>query len=171
MIKNFMIATTTMLVLFVSGGLMLSNDYEIRRSLAINAPVEKIHAVIEDLTQWEKWSPWADSIKGMQTKISKAKGLGATQSWKTNSSDSSLTITKCDPKQGIRYSVYFDNKRYENKAGFEYQVKEKQTILTWYMKGHVATPVVGGYVAFLTGMMSEDLFDQGLTNIKNLAMK
>lgn len=166
-----MIMTTVMLVLFVSGGLMLSNDYEIRRSMAMNVPLEKIHAVIEDLNQWEKWSPWADSIKGMETKISKAKGLGATQSWRTSNGSNSLIITKCDPTEGINYSVYFDNKRYENRAGFEYDTKDNQTIVTWYMKGKVSTPVVGGYVAYLTGLMSEELFDKGLANIKNLVEK
>ena len=171
MIKTFMIITTVMLSLFIGGGLLLSNDYEIRRSMAINAPIKKVHAIVEDLSQWQKWSPWAESIKGMQTKITKAKGLGATQSWKTDNGDSSLTITKCDPDKGIDYSVYFDNKRYENRAGFIYEAKNDQMILTWYMKGNVPTPVLGGYVAFLTEMTSDDLFDQGLSNIKKLAEK
>lgn len=30
----------------------------IERSIAINAPVEKIYAIISDLRQWSGWSPW-----------------------------------------------------------------------------------------------------------------
>jgi len=166
-----MMATTTILVLFVSGGLMLSNSYEVKQSVMINAPVEKVHGFIADLHQWDQWSPWTLPQEGVNVEFSKNSGLGATRSWKSAEGDGGLSITQCDPQKGVTYRVYFNRKQHMNEANFTYAVKNSQTQLTWSMKGTINTPVVGGYVAYLTEIMTLDLFEVGLANLKLLAEK
>ena len=45
-------------VLFVGAGLFLPRDWEVERTLVIAAPAAVIHAELEDLRAWRRWSPW-----------------------------------------------------------------------------------------------------------------
>jgi hypothetical protein len=169
MIKKFMIITSVILALFVAGGLMLSNTYEIKRSITIKADVSKVHALIGDLNRWSEWDPWRAADKSMQVEIEQATGKGASQKWISEHGQGRLVITQNDPKHGIRYELMFSD-QYKSDAGFEYTASENQTVLTWYMRGTISVPVVGGYVAYLSSQNSS-MIDQGLANLKALAEK
>ena len=169
MIKTFMMITTTILALFVSIGLMLSNEYLIKRSITVNAPAAKVHALVADLTQWSQWSPW--SAAGVETTIKQAKGVGASQTWKSNQGNGHLYITRCDQNKGMVYELIVGDAKHKTEGGFEYVTQGDKTLVSWYMKGVIDTFVVGGYVAFLTEFMSADMLDSGLEKIKVLAEK
>lgn len=164
-----MMITTTILALFVSIGLMLSNEYLIKRSITVNAPVTKVHALVADLNQWSQWSPW--SAHGVKTTIVQARGIGASQTWRSEKGSGRLEITQSDPQRGIVYELIFGSDKHKTEGGFEYMAKGDKTVVSWYMKGVIDTLVVGGYVAFLTEFMSGDMLDNGLEKIKVLAEK
>ena len=44
--------------LVILTGLFLPEEYEVERSIEINAPADKVYAAIVDLRKWEQWSTW-----------------------------------------------------------------------------------------------------------------
>ena len=168
MIKNFMMITSAVLALFVAGGLMLSNEYEIRESKTINVPVEKIHELVGDLQQWNQWDPWQADDKTLKTEVSQATGKGASQKWVSEHGRGSLMITDSDSKRGISYELRFGSSNNISYAGFEYTPSGDRTVVTWYIRGKVSTPVIGGYVAALSSS-NTSMLKKGLDNLKKLA--
>jgi hypothetical protein len=169
MIKHFMITTTIILTLFVLGGLSLSPLYTVRAFVSINAPIEKVHALVSNLNEWDKWSPWLKHGEGVN--IVKPTGIGATQTWTTPTSKGHLTFTKVDEKSGLNYDIFFRDGAVKNEGAFIYKQEGNATVLTWTMSGEIQTPVVAGYVAFVTERLSGATLDEGLINIKRLAEK
>ncbi len=162
--------TSVILAIFVAGGLMLSNSYEIKKSVTVNAPVDKVHTLIADLNQWGSWDPWRAHDKTIQTEIIQATGEKASQKWISQHGTGTLHFTRVDAQKGVSYELSFDSNKYISYAGFEYTPTEDKTVLTWYMRGTIGTPVIGGYVAYLTSSNSA-MIEKGLANIKALAEK
>ncbi len=169
MIKNVMIITSAILALFIIIGISLPNSYEIKRTVTINAPVEKVHALVGDLNQWPKWTPWLAADPSIRTTVVQASGVGASQKWEGNSGNGSLTFTSNDPQKGIDFDLYFDNNSYRCDSGFIYTPSGNMTVVSWYMRGSVDFPIVGGYVAYMTESMNSDMFDNGLLKLKKMA--
>lgn len=167
MIKKVMIVTTSVLVLFIIGGLMLSQSYEIKRSITIKTSAAKVHELLSDLNNWEKWDPWRAQDKGIQTEVLQASGLGASQKWQSQHGTGSLIVTQNDALRGMRYEISFDSSKYKTEAGFDYTPSLDSVVLTWYMRGEIKTPIIGGYVAYLSSQNTK-MIDQGLSNIKAL---
>ena len=46
------------LLVFVIGGAVLPKDFEVERSIVVDAPPAVAFAEINDLRGWEAWSPW-----------------------------------------------------------------------------------------------------------------
>lgn len=52
------------------------------RSTVMDAPVDQVRALIEDLHAWESWSPWQELDPAMQQTYSGAeRGIGAKMAW------------------------------------------------------------------------------------------
>lgn len=48
----------------------------------MDAPVDQVRALIEDLHAWESWSPWQELDPAMQQTYSGAeRGIGAKMAW------------------------------------------------------------------------------------------
>lgn len=169
MLQKFFFSVTALILLFILGGLLIPNDYEIRQEIVINAPVSAIEPHISDLKAWKAWTPWEAQDPTIKTLIKQAKGVGASQSWKGDSGDGRLIFTHVDPKKGVDFDLFFNQNSYQCQSGLRYEpIDASHTKITWYMKGKVTTPIVGGYVAWLTESMGSSAFDKGLKKLKNL---
>src|SRR5262245_27862480 len=61
------------------------NSFSVRRTTDVNAPAEKIFAVISDFHQWRGWSPWENKDPGMKrTYDGPERGKGAVYAWDGN---------------------------------------------------------------------------------------
>jgi Polyketide cyclase / dehydrase and lipid transport len=59
--------------------------FTLSRSTRIQAPVARIHALLDDFHQWQRWSPW----EGVDPKLERvysgpAAGVGSTYHWSGN---------------------------------------------------------------------------------------
>lgn len=64
------------------GRLVEMTNTLLTRSTVIDAPVEQVRALIEDLHAWEGWSPWQELDPAMQQTYPGAeRGIGAKMAW------------------------------------------------------------------------------------------
>lgn len=158
------------LVLFVLVGLILPSQFSVSCSEQINAPRERVHALIADLDQWEHWEPWREKDPTITVQRSdQTAGVGAHQTWTDKSGGGELTFTRSDPDYGIDYDLVFA-KQHACKASMAHEpVAGDQVRVTWSMTGSAKMPVVGGYFARLLPLMIRPMFTRGLTNLKSVA--
>lgn len=166
--KTFLKIIGIAVSLFVAIGLFLPTQYQVTRSISINATPNEIHTYVGDLDKWPTWSPWEKSDPSIKITAGKIRrGVGASQSWVGDSGSGNLTFTQSSPQVGIRYDMMF-NDTDPSKAEMIYTVATdgKTTTVSWNMDGELMTPVIGGYFAMLMDKMVGPMFDDGLQRLK-----
>ncbi len=64
---------------------MASNTYEVRRSIHIDAPTDRVRDHLVDFHAWQAWSPWEDIDPAMErTHGGPDAGEGASYAWSGN---------------------------------------------------------------------------------------
>jgi len=151
--------------------LMMPKDYEVERSIVIDAPVESIHSYVGDLKKWDDWTPWKSEDSTVKVTFGdKTTGVGASQSWTGKDGDGNLAFTMCDPATGIAYDMTFimdGDDTMNSKCAISYSKSGDSTKLIWTMKGEMKG-MAGGLFAYLMPSMGGDLFDRGLKKLKKI---
>ncbi len=57
-LKWLLLALLGLVVLLVVGGALLSSQFAVSRSVLVNAPADKVYALVASPRQWPKWSVW-----------------------------------------------------------------------------------------------------------------
>ncbi len=171
--KRILIGVFVLWALFLAVGLLLPQDYEIRRSAVIQAEPEVIHQYTSDLQQWQHWQTWLEIDPSVKIEFGPIhKGTGASQSWTSDSGNGKLNITLSSPEKGLYYDISFNDGNNLAQAELTYQdAGEEGTEVIWHMKGNLNTPIFGGYLAFFMDQLVGDSFELGLVKLKNLAEK
>ena len=115
------------------------DTFSVQRSLAINAPPEKIYALIGDFRKWGEWSPYEKLDPAMQRSFSGAdSGQGAVYAWdsKAKAGAGRMEITQTTAPNSIVIQLDFI-KPFEahNTATFTLQGEGDATRVTWVMSG------------------------------------
>jgi len=170
--QKFLIGLVIFLAVIAVIGLVLPTEYEIEKSIEIDATPEAIHAFVGDLEQWESWAPWYEADPTIKVTMGeKTTGVGASQSWTAEDGDGELTFTESDAKTGIGYDMAFimGETRAPSVSAMKYKTANGKTTVTWTMNGDAdafAPPVIGGYMTALMKGQIGGMFDQGLENLK-----
>lgn len=165
-----------LIVLFVIIGAILGyattkpNEFRIERSLAINASADKIFPYINDLREWEKWSPYEKLDPEMKHTYSGAeKGKGAIYEWDGNNSVGSgrmEIVTVAAPRQ-IDIKIGFKKPmEASNMAAFTLHGNNQSTTVTWAMEGknNYFSKVMCVFIN-MDKLVGKD-FESGLQNLK-----
>ena len=148
------------------------DTFSYSRSIAIEAAPEAVFPYVNDLHQWENWSPWADLDPEM-TRIydGAAAGEGAIYRWSGNHEvgEGSTTIIASRPNESVRMKLEFLKPfKGTNDVEFTFRSEGEQTIVTWAMSGknNFISKAVGVFMD--CEKMIKGQFDQGLTNLKGI---
>ena len=167
--KKLGLALALLIVLFIVVGLFLPTQYTVTRTQMIQAKTSAIHTHVNDLTKWEAWAPWKNGDPSLViTQGKKTSGVGASQSWDGKDGNGSLTFTKSSKKVGIDYDLTFNDGKFKSTAFIHYRDMGGNTQGNWTMTGDMEVPVVGGYLARTMDSMVGDMFENGLTKLKNV---
>lgn len=167
--KKLGIFLVSPIVIFIVVGLFLPTQYTVTRTQMIEAKPAAIHSFVNDLTKWNAWTPWKDEDPSVViTQGKKKSGVGASQSWDGKDGTGSLTVTKSSKKEGIDYDLTFNNDALKSKAFIHYRDMGGNTQVNWTMSGDMEVPVVGGYLAMTMDSMVGDMFQKGLTKLKEV---
>lgn len=149
------------------------DEFKVMRSATINASPDKIFPHVNELRQWEDWSPWAKRDPNAKSVFEgPAGGIGAVMRWAGNKEvgEGSMTITDSRANESIRIKLEFLKPfKATNTAEFVFKSVGNQTEVIWSMTG------VNNFFfkAFSLFMNCDDMvgrdFERGLAAMKSVA--
>jgi hypothetical protein len=161
------------LALFIIVVAMRPSDFRVARSTAIAAPEKVVFEQVNDLHNWEAWSPWAKLDPNARNAYEgPSAGLGAAFTWSGNSKvgEGRMTITESRPSELVRFKLEFA-KPFEgtNIAEFTFRPEGNQTVVQWTMTGkcNFISKAFGLFVN--CDKMVGSQFEKGLAEMKSLA--
>lgn len=148
-------------------------SFRIERRARIEAPPERVFALLDDFRRWEGWSPWEKLDPALQRSYGgPASGVGATYGWTGNKQvgEGRMEITESTPPGRLVIKLDF-LKPFEahNTTEFLLQPADGGTTLTWSMVGESPFMMkVMSLFMSMDKMVGRD-FEKGLAGIKALA--
>ncbi len=148
-------------------------DFRVTRSAAIAAPPEKVFSQVNNLHQWEAWSPWAKlDPAAKNTYEGPAAGVGAAFAWSGNRDvgEGRMTITESRPNEMIRMNLEFIKPfKATNTTEFTFRPEGNQTVVTWTMSGknNFISKAIGLFMD--CEKMVGGQFEKGLAQMKSIA--
>ncbi|WP_457336150.1 SRPBCC family protein [Rhizobacter sp. P5_C2] len=174
MLKSTLLVIAAALAVLLAYAATRPDTFRVERSLRIQAPPERLHAMINDLRSFNTWNPYErkdPAIKGSYGATTV--GRGASYGWESNEvGTGSLAILETVPASKVTMALDFV-KPFEahNQAEFTLQPEQGGTRVTWAMHGPV--PYLGKvmHVFINVDRMVGTDFEAGLANLKTLAEK
>jgi len=167
MLKKIGIASVVIVVVLVGVSFLLPMEYEVSRSIVIDANSRDVHVYVGDLRKWDEWTPWKDEDPTIKITFGdKTTGIGASQTWVGESGDGELTFTRSDPRNGIAYNMAFDEGRLKSTGSILYTREGDGTTVTWNMKGKMEQVVIGPFFVLMMDSIVGKMYDAGLERLK-----
>jgi hypothetical protein len=147
-------------------------EFKVCRSIKISASPKTIFPHINDLHQWDAWSPWAKlDLNAKNFFDGPPFGIGASFKWEGNNKVGvgRMTIAESQPDEAIRLRLDFEKPmKATNMAEFTFRPEAGQTIVTWSMLGK--NNFMGRIFGLLMNCdrMVGGQFEQGLANLKSV---
>jgi hypothetical protein len=149
------------------------DNFRVQRSIAINAPADKVFALINHLPSWKAWSPYEKKDPAMQRQFSGPEsGVGAAYAWSGDSNvgkgDMKITSATAPTKIVIALS-FIEPFKAQNVAEFDLAATAAETRVTWAMSG--AQTFLGKIMCLFFNMdkMVGADFEAGLADLKKIA--
>ncbi len=152
------------------------NDFRYEKSTAMTAPPAAIHAVVNDLRQWNDWSPWAKVDPDAKSTLEgPPAGEGAKFSWDGNNKVGAGNMTIIESMPGSRVKMRLEFLRpmkAVNTAEFTFAAQnDNQTLVTWSMYGPATTMGKVMSVFMNCEKMMDRSFAEGLDSLKSIVEK
>ncbi|SKA09808.1 Polyketide cyclase / dehydrase and lipid transport [Enhydrobacter aerosaccus] len=173
------VAVLAALVVVIVAGILVyaatkPDSFSVQRSASIQAPPEKIAALIQDFRAWAGWSPYEKKDPAMKrTFEGPSAGKGAVYEWDGDKAVGAgrMEIVEVTPSAIV---IKLDFRRpFEghNTARFTLEPRGDSTTVTWMMYG--PSPYVAKVMSSFFDMdkMIGTDFEAGLASLKSLAEK
>ena len=157
----------------VVGGMVLSPKFTVARSVAINAPVDKVYALVADPRAWKAWSVWNQRDPAMEiTYTGPPSGAGAAWAWKSKTEgDGKMTFTAADPGKRVAYDLYFPDFGTTSQGDLSFTAEGNSTQVRWTMNGDMGSNPLFRWIALFADKMVGKDFEGGLAGLKAVAEK
>lgn len=148
------------------------DHFRVTRTTLIQAPPDKVFALIDDFHQWTLWSPWERMDPDLKRSYSgPAAGVGAAYAWEGHKTGAGrMEIVSTSPAAHIQIQLDFLQPfEAHNTAAFTLQPQGGATQVTWAMYG--PSPYVSKLMGIFFSMdqiVGKD-FEAGLANMKQAA--
>ncbi|HEX2174912.1 MAG TPA: SRPBCC family protein [Nocardioidaceae bacterium] len=154
---------------------MADDTYTVQRSVAIDAPPQRIYDQVADFHNWTNWSPWEDVDPELERTYSGAEsGAGAVYRWSGNrkAGQGRMEIVEADEPSRVRIDLMFEKPfKARNDTVFGIQTDGSGSRVTWSMTGKktLMTKALGIFTS-MDKMLGPD-FEKGLGRLKATAEK
>lgn len=173
MLVKILIGLFVVIGVFAAIVAMRPSDFRIERSAVVAAPAPVVFAQVNDLHNWDAWSPWAKlDPAAKQTYDGPRAGTGAAFAWVGNKQvgEGRMTITESRPTEFIRFKLDFVKPfAGTNMAEFTFTPRGGQTAVTWSMSGKQNFMAKVFCMFMNMDRMVGGQFEQGLAQMKSLA--
>jgi hypothetical protein len=173
MLKIIFIVVLLLIVIFVIVVAMRPAQFRVTRSATIAAPAGVVFPQVNNLHNWEAWSPWAKLDPAAKNSYAgPPEGVGSAFSWAGNNQvgAGTMTITDSQPDELVRFRLDFLKPfKGTNIAEFTFKPEGGQTVVTWTMTGryNFITKAVGLFMD--CDKMCGGFFEKGLADMKAIA--
>jgi len=172
-IKRISIVLLSILLVLIAAGFLLPAAMKVERSVTIKQNSEVPFALVNNLQQWQSWSPWNEIDTTTEwTYSDPAQGTGSWYTWKSNNrkvGHGTLKIINSLPFDTILTELIFEDMP-PSYGGFTFkQTKENECSVTWFMDMEF------GYNPFarLMGLIMDQWlggdFEKGLEKLKQVS--
>ena len=148
-------------------------NFNIMRSVDINAPSDKIFPLVNDFHNWDSWSPWAKIDPNMKITYSGPdSGVGAGYAWTGNDEvgEGNMTIRSNHPPKQIVIDLEFIRPfAAKNVNGFDFKAEGEKTKVTWSMAGKNNFMAKAFCMVMDVDKMVGGDFEKGLAQMKTVA--
>ena len=145
-------------------------DFSITRSATMSVTPQVVFPQVNDLHNWEAWSPWAKLDPNMKMTFAGPEvGTGATYTWTGNSKvgEGRMTIVESRPSELVRIKLEFMKPfAATNASEFTFQPQGTQTTVTWSMTGKRNFMTKAMSLVMSMEKMLGGQFEQGLAQMK-----
>ncbi len=169
-LKTFVIIIIIIIGLFFVIPLFLDTDYNLKRTIVVDARKENVKNYMENFENFQEWSPWAEMDEEMEVEISgEAGSVGSTYEWEGNEDvgEGIMTITDVS-EDTVKIRLMFEEP-FESESPTYYAFKDLdgKTEVTWYMEGEISYPWnIIGLFSSMEETVGKD-FEKGLEKLKS----
>lgn len=153
-------------------------EFEVVRTVRVEAEPARVRALVEDLAAWQRWSPWEGLDPALRrTYGGPASGVGATYAWAGNrkAGEGSIEVIGSTPEEVTMTLTFLKPFKAENEVVFELRPDVDATTGTpvtdvaWRMSGR-STGLAGlvGRLIPMDRLVGGD-FERGLAQLKAAA--
>jgi len=173
MLPTILIALLLLIIAFVVLVAMRPSQFRVTRAAAFDAPPEVVFPQINNLHNWQAWSPWAKMDPAARnTYDGPPEGVGSSFAWAGNNQvgQGRMTITDSHPHELVRFRLEFLKPfKATNIAEFTIKPEGGRTVVSWSMSG------TNNFIAKAVGLfmdcdkMCGGFFEKGLGDMKTIA--
>jgi carbon monoxide dehydrogenase subunit G len=173
MFKKILFALIVLIAVFCAVAYMQPSEFKVSRTITIAAPADKIFPHVNDLHQWQAWSPWAKlDPKATTTFAGPNAGEGAIMSWEGNMKvgAGSMTIVESKTNESVKFRLDFLKPLAgTNQAEFTFKPEDNNTVVTWDMQGEAKFINKAMNLIFNCEKMIGENFEKGLADLKTIS--
>ena len=173
LLKAIVWILAALVVIFVGGGYLLPSEVAMQRQTVINAPPEKVFALVGGYKRFNEWSPWAElDPKAVYTFEGPESGVGAKMSWASNDPNvgaGSQTITEHVPNSRVAVDLDFGAMG-KSQSYWDLKPEGTGTSATWGFKMKLDGMMDRWFGLLMERFIGPD-YEKGLARVKALAEK
>jgi uncharacterized protein YndB with AHSA1/START domain len=174
MLKTVVIVAVVFLIALLGFAATRPDSFRLQRSVVIEAPPDKVFALLSDFRQWPTWSPWEKLDPNMKrTHSGTERGVGTVYAWDSPSKAGAgrMEIKEAVPSNKVTIQLDFIRpSAAQNTTEFTLQAQANNaTQVTWAMSGPnpYLAKLMQVFVS-MDSMVGKD-FEEGLGNLKRVA--
>lgn len=163
----------------IAAAIVLQPDwFTVTRSAVIDAPSSEVFRHINELRNWEAWSPWARLDPHAQTHYSgPAAGAGAAYEWSGNKNVGAGRMTIVDSRPNDCVNIKLEMRKpfgASNEVSFTLAPEgdaQQHTKVTWTMTGRSNLLAKAINLVMSREKMVGGMFEKGLANLNAIFMR
>jgi carbon monoxide dehydrogenase subunit G len=145
--------------------------FELSRSTSVAAPADRVHALLDDFRQWQRWSPWEQLDPALRrTFTGPERGVGSHYAWSGNrkAGRGTMEVVESTPTSVVVDLHFLKPFEARNTTRFDLTPVGAGTTVVWTMTGERGPLMSLMGRAFFDRAIGED-FDRGLEQLRAAA--
>jgi len=146
-------------------------EFSLSRSIRVQADAARVHGLVDDFREWQKWSPWEGLDPDLERKYSGPDhGMGSTYHWAGNkkAGEGEMAITESTPRAVVVDLQFLKPIKASNVTRFDLTPSANGTDVTWTMTGERSAVMSLMGKLYFDKTIGKD-FDKGLATLKREA--
>ena len=155
----------------VAVSFFLPSTSVVERSVTINQTSEKVFSVVNNITRFNDWSPWADIDPNTKYELSgPEQGVGARLAWSSedkNVGSGSQEIIESVTNEKVVIALDFGQQGTAISEIYTNPNADK-TELTWKLISNAEGSIIGKYFNLMLDSMVGPMYEKGLLKLKDI---